>query len=97
MRRSWWHIFLAGLVVAVANSLGWHLLEYWYLHPESKRGIAQWAMITGPGLALYSLVPAWLGATAGAGGATRMRDTVHKRQLDKLQQAAESRDDDTRA
>jgi mannose/fructose/N-acetylgalactosamine-specific phosphotransferase system component IIC len=75
VRRRWWQMLGAGLLVAIVTSILCHLVEYFLIYPESKTGIAQWAPITLAALALWCVVPAILGVLLAAAVRARRSKT----------------------
>lgn len=65
VRRSWGKRFLAIVLIAIANSIFWHLVEAFVLYPASRHGSERWETITIPWIALCSVVPAAAGVAIG--------------------------------
>ena len=65
--RSWGRQLLAVLLIAIANSVLWNVIQSFVLYPESLYGTDQnWLWVMLPGLALWCIIPAAVGVFGGA-------------------------------
>src|SRR4051812_38073883 len=75
VRRRWWQMLGAGVLVAIVTSILCHLVEYFLIYPDSRTGIAQWSPITLAAFALWCVVPAILGVLLAAAVRARQSKT----------------------